>query len=59
VPVALITALISGSAVSLGLIAARRAGLKSAMPFGAFLAVGAAVAATVGAHLLDWYVDIF
>ena len=29
--------------------------MKSALPFGTFLALGAAVAATVGPHLLDWY----
>jgi leader peptidase (prepilin peptidase)/N-methyltransferase len=44
-----------GSVVGVGLIAAGRGTMKYALPFGCFLAVGAAAAATVGPALLDWY----
>ena len=32
--------------------------MKYALPFGTFLALGAAVAATVGPPLLDWYLGV-
>src|SRR5882672_4682323 len=48
----------TGSIVGLGLIATGRGGLKYALPFGTFLALGAAAAATVGPRLLDWYVGL-
>jgi leader peptidase (prepilin peptidase)/N-methyltransferase len=44
-----------GSLVGVGLIAAGRGTMKYALPFGCFLAVGAAAAATVGPALLEWY----
>jgi leader peptidase (prepilin peptidase)/N-methyltransferase len=44
-----------GSIVGVLLIVTRRGGLKSALPFGTFLALGAAAAATVGPRLLAWY----
>jgi leader peptidase (prepilin peptidase)/N-methyltransferase len=51
----LMLASLAGSAVGIALIAARKGNLKYALPFGTFLAVGAAVAATVGPGLLGWY----
>jgi leader peptidase (prepilin peptidase) / N-methyltransferase len=48
-----------GSVVGVGLIAAGRGTMKYALPFGCFLAVGAAVAAAVGPQLLDWYSGFF
>jgi prepilin signal peptidase PulO-like enzyme (type II secretory pathway) len=36
----------------------RRGGLKYALPFGTFLALGAAVAATVGPALVNWYLGL-
>jgi leader peptidase (prepilin peptidase)/N-methyltransferase len=53
--VTLIMASFSGTLIGLGLIATQRAGMKYALPFGTFLALGAAAAATVGPGLVDWY----
>jgi leader peptidase (prepilin peptidase)/N-methyltransferase len=50
---------ITGSAVGLWLIATRRSSMASKLPFGTFLAVGAAAAATVGPRFLDWYVGLW
>jgi leader peptidase (prepilin peptidase)/N-methyltransferase len=44
-----------GSLIGVGLIVARRGSLASKLPFGCFLALGAAAAATVGPDLLAWY----
>jgi leader peptidase (prepilin peptidase) / N-methyltransferase len=51
----LMLASFAGSAIGGGLILMQRGGMKTALPFGTFLAVGAALAATVGYPLLDWY----
>src|SRR5437867_2265413 len=53
--VTLMLASLAGSVVGLLLIASQRAGMKYALPFGTFLALGAAAAASVGPGLLDWY----
>jgi leader peptidase (prepilin peptidase)/N-methyltransferase len=53
--VTLMMASFSGSIIGLTLIALRRGDMKYALPFGTFLALGAALAATVGSRLLDWY----
>jgi leader peptidase (prepilin peptidase)/N-methyltransferase len=53
--VTLMIASLTGSVVGLGLIAGGRGSMKYALPFGCFLAVGAAAAATVGPAVLDWY----
>jgi leader peptidase (prepilin peptidase)/N-methyltransferase len=55
----LMLASLSGSFIGLFLIATRRGGLKYALPFGTFLALGAAAAATVGPRLLNWYVGLW
>ncbi len=55
----LVLASFSGSIVGVGLIASRRAGMQSLIPFGCFLAVGAAIAATAGPSLLDWYFSFY
>jgi leader peptidase (prepilin peptidase)/N-methyltransferase len=47
-----------GSIVGVALIATGRGSLKYALPFGTFLALGAAAAATVGQPLLDWYLGL-
>ena len=56
--VTLMMASIAGSIVGLILIASRRGGMKYALPFGTFLAVGAAAAGSVGPGLLDWYLRL-
>ena len=57
--VTLMLASLTGSAVGLGMIAAGKGSMKYALPFGCFLAAGAALAATVGTPLLDWYLGLF
>ena len=53
--VTLMMASFTGTLVGIGLLATGRGGMKFALPFGTFLALGAAIAATVGPGLLDWY----
>jgi leader peptidase (prepilin peptidase) / N-methyltransferase len=53
--VTLMLASVAGSLIGVGLIALKGRDMKYALPFGTFLAVGAAMAATVGPWLLDWY----
>jgi leader peptidase (prepilin peptidase)/N-methyltransferase len=51
----LMLASLSGTVIGLMLIASKRGGLKYALPFGTFLALGAAAAATIGPAVLEWY----
>lgn len=53
----LLVASLSGALVGGFLILLRRVGSRSPIPFGPFLAAGAATALLVGTRLLDWYVD--
>jgi leader peptidase (prepilin peptidase)/N-methyltransferase len=57
--VTLIMASVAGSVVGLLLIASRKGDMKYALPFGTFLAMGAALAATVGPGLLSWYLQFW
>jgi prepilin signal peptidase PulO-like enzyme (type II secretory pathway) len=41
-----------------GMMIAGRGTMKYALPFGCFLAAGAAIAATVGPALLEWYLGL-
>jgi leader peptidase (prepilin peptidase) / N-methyltransferase len=54
----LIMASFAGSIIGVLLIVTRRGGLKYALPFGTFLALGAAVSAAVGTGLVDWYLGM-
>jgi leader peptidase (prepilin peptidase)/N-methyltransferase len=54
----LMMASLSGTVIGLGLIVTKRGGMKYALPFGTFLALGAAAAATIGPRLLEWYVGL-
>ncbi|MEQ1870492.1 MAG: prepilin peptidase [Vicinamibacterales bacterium] len=56
--VALMMSSVAGSVVGLALIAAQRGNMKYALPFGTFLAMGAALASTVGPGVLTWYVGL-
>jgi leader peptidase (prepilin peptidase)/N-methyltransferase len=56
---ALTAASFLGSALGLALIATGRGNMKSALPFGTFLALGAAFAAVLGPELLAWYLGQF
>src|SRR6185295_19599529 len=51
----LMLASVSGTIIGLILIVTKRGGMKYALPFGTFIELGAAVAATVGSTILDWY----
>ena len=57
--VTLVFASFSGSVVGIGLLASGRGGMKAALPFGTFLAVGALVAAVAGDALLAWYLTFY
>ena len=51
----LVMASFAGSIIGLLLIVSGRGGMKYALPFGTFLAMGAALAAAIGGPFLDWY----
>jgi leader peptidase (prepilin peptidase)/N-methyltransferase len=53
--VTLLLGSLSGSAIGIGMIALKRGDMKYALPFGTFLAMGAALAATVGPGFVEWY----
>jgi leader peptidase (prepilin peptidase)/N-methyltransferase len=54
----LMLASFGGTIIGLALIVSKRGGMKYALPFGTFLALGAAVAATVGPAILHWYLRL-
>ena len=51
----LVLASVAGSILGLGIIAVKRGGMKYALPFGTFLALGALAASLVGAQIVTWY----
>ena len=55
----LVLASFAGSLVGIGLMVTGRGGMKLALPFGTFLAVGALAAAVFGDPLLDWYLGMY
>jgi leader peptidase (prepilin peptidase)/N-methyltransferase len=55
----LVMASFAGAFIGLLLIALRRGDMKYALPFGTFLALGAALAATAGPPFLAWYLGLF
>lgn len=57
--VTLIFASFAGSLVGIGLLTSGKGGMKAALPFGTFLAVGALVAAVAGDSLLTWYLAFY
>ena len=57
--VTLILASFAGSLIGVGIIALGRGGMKAALPFGTFLAVGALTAAVVGDPLVEWYTGFY
>jgi leader peptidase (prepilin peptidase)/N-methyltransferase len=54
----LMLASVAGSVVGVLLLVTRRGGLKYALPYGTFLALGAAASAAVGPALIDWYLGL-
>ena len=57
--VALVLSSFVGSIVGLAVIVAKRGGMKHALPYGTFLALGALVASLVGNRIVDWYVSFY
>ena len=57
--VTLVLASFAGSIIGVGMIASGRGGMKAALPFGTFLAVGALTAAVAGDAIVDWYVGFY
>ena len=57
--VTLVLASFAGSLIGIGVIAMGRGGMKAALPFGTFLAVGALTAAVVGDDLVAWYTGFY
>jgi leader peptidase (prepilin peptidase) / N-methyltransferase len=57
--VTLILGSFAGSIIGLGVIALGRGGMKAALPFGTFLAVGALTAAVVGDPIVEWYTGFY
>jgi leader peptidase (prepilin peptidase)/N-methyltransferase len=57
--ITLMMASFAGSLVGILLIVSRRGGMKYALPFGTFLAMGAALAATIGPGVLEWYLGFY
>src|SRR5262245_53368289 len=57
--ITLLLASLSGSVIGIGLIVTGRGTMKYALPFGTFLALGAAAAASIGPDLLSWYLGLW
>ncbi len=55
----LVLASFVGSIVGVGILIARKASLKYALPFGTFLAAAALIAAVAGDALLTWYLRFY
>jgi len=53
--VAVFVAFLGGGVIAMGLLVARRAGRKDAIPFGPSLVLGAMVAVPWGRAIVDWY----
>jgi leader peptidase (prepilin peptidase)/N-methyltransferase len=57
--VTLVLGSIGGSLIGLLVIALKRGGLKYALPFGTFLALGGLAASLAGDRLLAWYMRFY
>jgi leader peptidase (prepilin peptidase)/N-methyltransferase len=55
----LVLASFSGSLLGVAMIASQRGSMKYALPFGTFLAIGAAVSAAWGTPIVDWYFGFY
>ena len=55
----LMVSTILGSIVGVGLIVGRKGNLKTALPFGCFLAIGAIAASAVGERAVNWYLSLY
>jgi leader peptidase (prepilin peptidase)/N-methyltransferase len=57
--VTLVLASFSGALIGLGMMAVQRGGMKYALPFGTFLALGSLAAMFIGEPILTWYAGFF
>jgi leader peptidase (prepilin peptidase) / N-methyltransferase len=57
--VTLVLSSVVGSIVGLCVIVLKRGGMKYALPFGTFLALGALVASLAGDRIVNWYVGLY
>jgi leader peptidase (prepilin peptidase)/N-methyltransferase len=57
--VTLVLSSVLGSMIGLIVLAIRRGGLKYALPYGTFLALGALVASLAGDAIVNWYVGLY
>jgi len=57
--VTLVLSSIVGSIIGLIVIAMRKGGMKYALPYGTFLALGALVASLAGEAIINWYVGLY
>lgn len=53
--VTLVLSSVAGSVLGLAIIAVKRGGMKYALPFGTFLALGALAASLIGDRIVSWY----
>ena len=57
--VTLVLSSVLGSIIGLIVIALRKGGMKHALPYGTFLALGALVASLAGDAIVNWYVGLY
>jgi leader peptidase (prepilin peptidase) / N-methyltransferase len=57
--VTLVLSSVLGSIIGMIVIVARKGGMKYALPYGTFLALGALVASLAGEAIVEWYVGLY
>jgi leader peptidase (prepilin peptidase) / N-methyltransferase len=57
--VTLVLSSVAGSLIGVVVIAVKRGGMKYALPYGTFLALGALAASLVGERLVSWYLGFY
>ena len=57
--VTLVLSSVAGSVIGLFVILIKRGGMKYALPYGTFLALGALVASLAGDQIVNWYVSLY
>ena len=57
--ITLVLSSVAGSVIGLVVIVIKRGGMKYALPYGTFLALGALVASLAGEGIVNWYVGLY
>jgi leader peptidase (prepilin peptidase)/N-methyltransferase len=57
--ITLVLSSVAGSVIGLFVIVIKRGGMKYALPYGTFLALGALVASLAGDRIVNWYVGLY